>query len=163
MSIPCSDNNVTSILRLLTSGISLSEGVYCQSSIMRYTFSYAEGHILHHTISNAQNETIVQGLRSSVIKSFPYSSAFVSYSVGKRGKIRRRKRQNAENAMDVFYILMHFRVDKHVSLPFYSAHFLPTVIFARFSVYRTLVLVSHFITVSKQPPPSLHIQHCHGV
>ena len=56
--------------------------------------------------------------RSSVIISFPYSSAFVRYSDGKR-RIRRRwrrKRQNAKNVMDVFYALARFRVKERVTL-----------------------------------------------
>ena len=44
----------------------------------------------------------------------PFTHSFVRYSDGRR--IRRRKRRNAENVMDVFNALVLFRVKERVSL-----------------------------------------------
>ena len=64
--------------------------------------------------SKVQRNTVGRKPRGSVVISFPYSSAFVRYSDGRR-RIR-RKRRNAESVMDDFYALARLCVKERVSL-----------------------------------------------
>ena len=70
--------------------------------------------------SKVQRNAVGRNPRSSVVISFPYSSAFVRYSVGRRRIririVKRRRRRNVENVMDIFHALARSRVKGRVSL-----------------------------------------------
>ena len=96
--------------------------------------------------------------RSILFKSFPYSLAFVSYSVGGKEGIE-EKEQCRKCVIDVFYVLVHLCMQEQVSL---SSAFMSLLLDSSIHpvfTHRTLVLVFHCILVYKQPPPSLHRQH----
>ena len=71
-----------------------------------------------------------------------------------------RKRQNAENDVDLFYTLSHICVEEQLALSCVHSVFSPQWFHLMFFLLcRILVLVLHCITICKQPPPSLHRKH----
>ena len=88
-----------------------------------------------------------------VVISFPYSSAFMCYSVRRR----RMKRRKAENVMDVFYARFLSCERTGIIVFCIVRTFASTVLSVQVPLCRTLVLAFHCIMEYKQPPPSLHI------
>ena len=136
-------------------------GIYCYTSTRAHYCVILLYNPLSENISSVSMYALSGSKATpfnSVFKSFPYSSAFVSYSVGGKEELE-EKEQCRKCVIDVFYVLVHLCMQEQVTLSsVFMSLLLDSSIHPVFT-HRTLVLVFRCILVYKQPPPSLHRQH----
>ena len=141
----------------------ITNGVLPRGEVRRAEKASSDDYLA--ALSNVQRNAAHRMPHNTVVKSFPYSSSLVSLSDGWRRRIRRRKRRNPENVLDVFHALVRVHMEKRLALSgiYVVWTFSLPALFVTFRPCRMLALLFHCIMGYKQPPPSLHRQHYRAV